>query len=389
MTNGDEGWTEDTVREAIASARRIVVKIGSSSLASVNGGLDEAKIENLVAVLADAHDSGRDVLLVSSGAIATGLKPLKLSKRPTDLAHQQAAAAVGQGVMMQHYTQLFAARGIVTAQVLLTVEDLTRQESYSNALRTLGTLIRMGVVPIINENDTVATHELRFGDNDRIAALIAQLARADALILLTDVPGLYTAHPDEPGSKPISFVPDIEGLSVDTTRIGSKIGTGGMQTKLLAAQIACSAGIPVVLTQANQAKAAINGSRVGTCLAPIDKRRPRRLLWLAYASSSCGKLTLDEGALDAVLNKNASLLPAGISKIEGDFRAGDPVDLVNARGESVARGLVSYDHQDLAKMVGKHTVDIVQSMGEQYDRAAVHRDVLIVLHSGTNSIGDQ
>lgn len=388
MTSENDGWTEAAVREAVGTARRIVVKIGSSSLASISGGLDEQKIENLVRVLANAHDGGRDVLLVSSGAIATGLKPLKLSKRPTDLAHQQAAAAVGQGVMMQRYTELFARRGIVTAQVLLTVEDLTRQESYQNALRTLGTLIRMGVVPIINENDTVATHEVRFGDNDRIAALIAQLARADALVLLTDVPGLYTAHPDEPGSKPISFVPDVEGLTVDTSRIGSKVGTGGMQTKLLAAQIACSAGIPVVLTDAKRVDAAISGWGVGTCIAPIDKRRPRRLLWLAYASSSRGKLYLDAGAVEAVLYNHASLLPAGISRIEGNFRAGDPVDLVDGQGESIARGLVSYDHADLAKMAGRHTVDIAESMGAQYDRAAVHRDVLIVLHSGTNSIGD-
>lgn len=384
-----EHWSEQVLRDSVKDARRVVVKVGSSSLSSVSGGLDMSRITQLVIELAQIHRSGRDVILISSGAIATGLAPLKLKKRPKDLAHQQAAAAVGQGLLMQHYAELFAAHGILAGQVLLTVEDLTRHDSYNNALRTLGTLLQMGVVPVINENDTVATHEIRFGDNDRIAALIAQLTRADALILLTDVPGLYTAHPDEPGAEKITFVEDVENLDADTSRLGSAVGSGGMKSKVQAAKIASSAGIPVVMTNWQQLGPAARGEEVGTVFAPIDKRRPRRLLWLAYASSSQGKLYLDAGAQRAVVSANASLLPAGLTRVEGNFEAGDPVDLCDQQGTSIARGIVSYSSDELPKMIGKHTVELAESMGHEYDRAVVHRDMLIVLHAGTGSIGDR
>ncbi|EPD31950.1 MULTISPECIES: glutamate 5-kinase [Propionimicrobium] len=384
-----EHWSEQVLRDSVKNARRVVVKVGSSSLSSVSGGLDMSRITQLVIELAQIHRSGRDVVLISSGAIATGLAPLKLKKRPKDLAHQQAAAAVGQGLLMQHYAELFAAHGILAGQVLLTVEDLTRHDSYNNALRTLGTLLQMGVVPVINENDTVATHEIRFGDNDRIAALIAQLTRADALILLTDVPGLYTAHPDEPGAEKITFVEDVENLDADTSRLGSAVGSGGMKSKVQAAKIASSAGIPVVMTNWQQLGPAARGEEVGTVFAPIDKRRPRRLLWLAYASSSQGKLYLDAGAQRAVVSANASLLPAGLTRVEGNFEAGDPVDLCDQQGTSIARGIVSYSSDELPKMIGKHTVELAESMGHEYDRAVVHRDMLIVLHAGTGSIGDR
>lgn len=384
-----EHWSEQVLRDSVKDARRVVVKVGSSSLSSVSGGLDMSRITQLVIELAQIHRSGRDVILISSGAIATGLAPLKLKKRPKDLAHQQAAAAVGQGLLMQHYAELFAAHGILAGQVLLTVEDLTRHDSYNNALRTLGTLLQMGVVPVINENDTVATHEIRFGDNDRIAALIAQLTRADALILLTDVPGLYTAHPDEPGAEKITFVEDVENLDADTSRLGSAVGSGGMKSKVQAAKIASSAGIPVVMTNWQQLGPAARGEEVGTVFAPIDKRRPRRLLWLAYASSSQGKLYLDAGAQRAVVSANASLLPAGLTRVEGNFEAGDPVDLCDQQGTSIARGIVSYSSDELPKMIGKHTIELAESMGHEYDRAVVHRDMLIVLHAGTGSIGDR
>lgn len=384
-----EHWSEQVLRDSVKNARRVVVKVGSSSLSSVSGGLDMSRITQLVIELAQIHRSGRDVVLISSGAIATGLAPLKLKKRPKDLAHQQAAAAVGQGLLMQHYAELFAAHGILAGQVLLTVEDLTRHDSYNNALRTLGTLLQMGVVPVINENDTVATHEIRFGDNDRIAALIAQLTRADALILLTDVPGLYTAHPDEPGAEKITFVEDVENLDADTSRLGSAVGSGGMKSKVQAAKIASSAGIPVVMSNWQQLGPAARGEEVGTVFAPIDKRRPRRLLWLAYASSSQGKLYLDAGAQRAVVSANASLLPAGLTRVEGNFEAGDPVDLCDQQETSIARGIVSYSSDELPKMIGKHTVELAESMGHEYDRAVVHRDMLIVLHAGTGSIGDR
>ena len=372
--------TEEEVRQQVATGRRLVIKVGSSSLSSASRGLAEDRVAALVSALADAHDDGHDIVLISSGAIAAGLAPLQLRRRPRDLAHQQAAAAVGQGLLVQRYTELFRDRGILVGQVLLTVDDVTRQSTYANALRTLGTLLRMGVVPIINENDTVATHEIHFGDNDRLAALVAQLVRADALLLLSDVDSLFTAHPDEPGSLPISFVPDVEALTVDTHRIGSNIGSGGMTTKLQAAQIATGAGIPVVLGRASQVGEILFGEPVGTAFSPIDKRRPRRLLWLAHASMARGALYMDSGAVRAVTQANASLLAAGITKVTGDFVAGDPVDLVTPSGEAVARGLVNFDADQLPAMLGRRSSELAAELGVQYEREIVHRDSLILLN---------
>ena len=379
----DGALTEEEVRREVAEARRIVIMGGSSSLSSESHGLNTDRVAALVRTLADCHDEGHDVVLVSSGAIAAGLSPLGLRLRPRDLAHQQAAAAVGQGLLMQRYTELFNAREILVGQVLLTVEDLTRKASYTNALRTLGTLLRMGAVPIINENDAVATHEVRFGDNDRLAALTAQLVRADALVLLSDVDALYTAHPDEPDAEPITFVPDVERLNVDTHRIGSAIGTGGMTTKIQAAQIATSAGIPVVLARAEAIDQVLAGDQVGTAFSPIDRPRPRRLLWLAHASVSRGELHLDAGAVRAVTQRNASLLAAGITRVIGDFMAGEPVDLVAPGGRPIARGLVNFDAADLPRMLGRNSHELAAELGVEYEREVVHRDALVPLSHGS------
>lgn len=376
----DGALSEDEVRREVSQGRRLVVKVGSSSLSSATHGLNTERVAALVDTLATAHDQGHDVVLVSSGAIAAGLSPLGLRRRPRDLAHQQAAAAVGQGLLMQRYAELFNARGILAGQVLLTVEDVTRQASYTNALRSLGTLLRMGVVPVINENDAVATHEIKFGDNDRLAALVAQMVRADALVLLSDVDCLYTSHPDDPDSEPISFVPDVEELRVDTHRVGSAIGSGGMTTKLQAAQIATSAGIPVVLAEAAAIEAVLAGQPTGTAFSPIDRRRPRRLLWLAHASLARGELHLDAGAVRAVTQRNASLLAAGITRVRGDFVAGDPVDLVGPDGAAIARGLVNFDATELPPMLGRSTRDLAAELGVQYEREVVHRDALMLLN---------
>lgn len=378
----DGALTEAGVRHAVAAGRRLVVKVGSSSLSSATHGLNVERVEALVTTLANAHDAGHDVVLISSGAIAAGLSPLGLRRRPRDLAHQQAAAAVGQGLLIERYTELFNARGILVGQVLLTVDDLTRRASYQNVLRTLGTLLRMGALPIINENDAVATHEIRFGDNDRLAALTAQLVRADALVLLSDVDALYTAHPDEPGSQQITYVPDVEEIEVDTRRIGSNIGSGGMTTKLQAAQIATSAGIPVVLARAEAIGDVLAGRAVGTAFSPINRRRPRRLLWLAHATMARGELHLDAGAVCAVAERNASLLAAGITRVSGEFVAGDPVDMVAPDGRPIARGLVNFDAAELPAMLGHTTRELAATMGVQYEREVVHRDSLIVLSHG-------
>ncbi|EFQ83622.1 glutamate 5-kinase [Aeromicrobium marinum DSM 15272] len=361
---------------------RIVVKVGSSSLATPEGHLDDERVVAVADALAAARAEGHEVVLVSSGAIAAGLGPLGLARRPGDLPTQQAAASVGQGALIARYAAGFAAHGLTVGQVLLTVDDVTRRSHYRNAQHTFVKLLELGIVPVVNENDTVATTEIRFGDNDRLAALVAHLVHADLLVLLSDVDALHTGHPDEPGSRPISDVrgpADLEG--VDIARIGSAVGTGGMVTKVEAARIASAAGIPVVLTRAAEGtmRAALAGEQVGTRFHPTGKRRPARLLWLAHASETKGRLVLDDGAVGAVARGTASLLPAGITAVEGDFVAGDPVDLVGLDGAVVARGLVNFDSTELPVMLGRSTRDLLADLGPEYEREVVHRDDLMVL----------
>ena len=364
-------------RERIADAQRIVVKIGSSSLTG-RRGLNTDRMHQLVGTLARLRQSGRDIVLVSSGAVAAGMPALGMRHRPRDLASQQAAASVGQGLLIERYDALFAAHSLVVGQVLLTVDDLTRQSHYRNALRTFTRLLQLGAVPVVNENDTVATHEIGFGDNDRLAALVAHLVGADALVLLSDVDALYTRHPAEPGAERIAEVADVDDLEVDTSRIGTAVGTGGMTTKLQAARIATAGGIAVVLAHANDHAAALAGDDVGTIFHPTGKKRSRRLMWLAYASQAKGDLVLDEGAVHAVLERKASLLPAGVTAVHGDFLAGEPVRLVDPSGSVVARGIVNYDAADLPGILGKSTHTLVEERGPEFDREVVHRDALIV-----------
>jgi len=364
-------------RSQIAAAQRIVIKIGSSSLTGRHG-LNSPRMQNLVACVAELRRAGRELVLVSSGAVAAGMPALGMKHRPRDLASQQAAASVGQGLLMERYGALFAAHDLIVGQVLLTVDDLTRQANYRNALRTFTRLLQLGAVPVVNENDTVATHEIRFGDNDRLAALVAHLVGADALILLSDVDALYTRHPSDPRAVRLTEVADLDDLDVDTSRIGSRVGTGGMTTKLQAARIATAGGIPVVLASFDDHRAAITGADVGTLFEPTGKKRARRLMWLAYASQAKGDLLLDAGAVHAVLERKASLLPAGITGVNGEFLAGEPVRLLDPSGAVIARGIVNYDASDLPPLLGKSTHQLVQERGPEFDREVVHRDALIV-----------
>ena len=367
-------------RADVTRARRIVVKVGSSSLTTPDGGIDPGRIQDLADTLATVRRGGREVVLVSSGAIAAGLPPLGLRARPRDLATQQAAASVGQGLLMGYYTHLFAAHGLEVGQVLLTVDDVTRRGHYRNAYRTFGRLLELGVVPIVNENDTVATHEIRFGDNDRLAALVAHLVHADALVLLSDVDALYTGHPRLPDSRSIADVWSEDDLAgVDISRRGAAVGTGGMITKVDAARIATSAGIPTVLTSAAQVGGAVSGAAVGTVFHPTGKRRPTRQLWLKHASDARGELVLDDGAVRAVVTRNASLLPAGVTEVRGRFSAGEAVDLVDPAGRVVARGLVNFDADEIPGLLGKTTRQIAAERGAGYDRTVVHKDALVVL----------
>ena len=367
-------------RRRVAESRRVVVKVGSSSLTSSRGGLDAAAVDGLVEVLAARAARGHEVVLVSSGAIATGLAPLGMPRRPRDLASQQAAASVGQGLLLAHYTAAFARHGLTVGQVLLTAEDVIRRAHYRNAARTFDRLLELGVVPVVNENDTVATDEIRFGDNDRLAALVAHLVNADALVLLSDVEGLYDGPPSRPGSSLVDEVhpdTDLTGLRIGGS--GSGVGLGGMTTKVEAARIATQAGIPVVLAAAPRAAAALAGETVGTLFHPAATRRPARLLWLAHATAPRGRLLLDPGAVDAVVRRRLSLLPAGITSVAGEFAAGDPVDLCDENGHTVARGLVNFDSSELPGLLGRSTRELARELGPAYEREVVHRDDLVVL----------
>jgi glutamate 5-kinase len=363
----------------VRDAARLVVKVGSSSLTTAAGGLDPARLERLVEALAARRSAGTQLVLVSSGAIAAGLAPLALPARPRDLATQQAAASVGQMLLVERYATAFGRAGLVVGQVLLTADDLVRRAHYRNAHRTLERLLSLGVVPVVNENDAVATEEIRFGDNDRLAALVAHLVQADALVLLSDVDGLYDGDPRRPGAR---LLPEVRGeADLAGVRIrgagAAGVGTGGMASKLDAARIAAGAGVPVLLASAESVGAALAGERVGTAFPATSRRTASRLFWLRHATTPRGRLVLDAGAVDAVVRRRTSLLSAGITGVDGAFGAGDPVELVGPDGAAVARGLVNYDADELPLLLGRSTHDL----GPEHRREVVHRDDLVLLRS--------
>lgn len=369
-------------REEVLKAKRVVLKVGSSSLTgSAGAGLDLTAVDKLVDAVTILKKRGVEVLVVSSGAIAAGLSPLGLTTRPKDLATQQAAASVGQGLLIYRYTESFARHGITASQVLITSDDVIRRSHYRNAQRTFDRLLALGVVPVINENDTVGTQEIRFGDNDRLAALVSHLVQADLLILLSDIDALYDAPPTSANAKQITDVKDFSLL--DDSQIGGAgtagVGSGGMVTKVEAARIATGAGIPVILTSLTNVEAAVNGIEIGTLFHAKGVRTSSRALWLAHASLPKGKLHLDAGATTAIRERGTSLLPAGVTKVEGDFAAGDPVDLISPQGEVIARGLVAFDADEIPQLLGKSTKELGASLGAEYERELVHRDDLSLL----------
>ncbi|HLM88019.1 MAG TPA: glutamate 5-kinase [Streptosporangiaceae bacterium] len=402
-------------RPDIAAAGRVVVKVGSSSLTTDAGEIADDRITALAAALAGRRSAGIQVVLVSSGAIASGLVPLGLTRRPSDLATQQAAASVGQGLLIARYTAAFARHGIRTGQVLLSADDLMRRTHYRNAQRTLDRLLELGVLPVVNENDTVATDEIRFGDNDRLAALVAHVTRARALVLLSDVDGLYDGDPRRGAARRIAEVrgqADLEGISLGRglkagqgaqgtqgtqgTPRGPRApraqgtpgnspgsqraqGIGGMATKVEAAMIASAAGIPTVVADAASAPAALAGDPVGTYFAAHGRRPATRLLWLKHAAVARGSLRLDPGAVEAVVKRHASLLPAGITGVEGVFDAGDPVNLRDESDMIIARGLVNYDAAEIPGLMGRSTRWLASKLGQEYEREVVHRDDLVIL----------
>ncbi|MDO2378534.1 glutamate 5-kinase [Rhodococcus electrodiphilus] len=362
-------------REAVAGARRVVVKIGSSAITSLVGGLDRDRLDRLVDALEGRMRGGSDVVVVSSGAVGAGLAPLGLTVRPRDLATKQAAASVGQLALAHAWGTSFARYGRTVGQVLLTADDIARRTQHRNAQRTLDRLRALHAVPVVNENDTVATAELRFGDNDRLAALVAHLVGADALILLSDVDGLYDGDPRKGDAHLIAEVTSPEDLDGVVAGAGGALGTGGMASKLSAARLAADSGVPVLLTAASQADRALGAADVGTAFAPRPDRMSARRFWVRHAADTHGTLHLDAGAVRAVVERRRSLLAAGITGMSGRFHGGDVVALVGPDGRTVGRGVVAYDAAELDWMIGFST----RQLPADLQRPVVHADDLVTL----------
>ncbi|GJN95124.1 glutamate 5-kinase [Mycobacterium marinum] len=363
-------------REAIRTARSVVVKVGTTALTTPSGVFDAGRLAELADAIESRMKAGTDVVIVSSGAIAAGIEPLGLSRRPKDLATKQAAASVGQVALVNSWSAAFARYGRTVGQVLLTAHDIAMRVQHINAQRTLDRLRALHAVGIVNENDTVATNEIRFGDNDRLSALVAHLVGADALVLLSDIDGLYDADPRK--FQNARFIPEVSGpadLDGVVAGQGSHLGTGGMASKMSSALLAADAGVPVLLAPAADAAAALTDASVGTVFAARSERMSARRFWVRYAAESAGSLTLDEGAVRAVVGHRRSLLPAGITAVAGKFFGGDVVDLCGPDATMVARGVVAYDATELATMMGRSTSELPGELR----RPAVHADDLVAV----------
>jgi glutamate 5-kinase len=364
-------------------APRLVVKVGSSLLVGREGAVRGEWLDSLVGELAEAHRRGQRVIVVSSGAIALGAAKLGLAKGGRgSLADAQAAAAVGQIGLASLWAERLAGHGIAAAQLLVTLEDLEDRRRYLNAAATLGRLLKAGVIPVINENDSVATAEIRFGDNDRLAARVAQAARAEAVILLSDVDGLFDRDPKAPGAR---LLPRVEGVTADIHAMasgvsGSGLGSGGMTSKLQAAEIAERAGIALAIVNGTQAKPlarALADGGLGTLFLP-KRRDAARKAWLGGRQRMRGSVTVDAGCA-AALGRGGSLLATGITAVEGDFARGDPVAVRDAGGRAIAQGLVEYTSAEVAMILGRRSGEIEALLGYAPRTAVIHRDQLVLL----------
>ncbi|MGH3724081.1 MAG: glutamate 5-kinase [Mycobacterium sp.] len=364
-------------RQAIQAARTVVVKVGTAALTDATGTFSADRMEYLVEAIERRMKAGSDVVIVSSGAIAAGLVPLGLTKRPTDLATKQAAASAGQVALIGAWSAAFARYQRTVGQVLLTAHDISVRAHHTNAQRTLDRLRALHAVAIVNENDTVATNEIRFGDNDRLSALVAHLVGADALVLLSDIDGLYDSDPRKASlDNPARLIPEVSGPEVLDGVIagpGGSRGTGGMASKLSSALLAADAGVPVLLASAAEAEAALGDGSCGTVFAARPQRMSARKFWVRYAAEATGSLTLDAGAVRAVVTARRSLLPAGITEVSGRFHGGDVVELRDVEGVMVGRGVVAYDVAELATMLGRSTSELPEDLR----RPAVHADDLV------------
>ena len=371
------------VREGLKTAKRVVVKVGTSTITRPTGGANLVRMEEIAREIAGLADEGREMVLVTSGAIAAGMNRMGLKTRPKDVSKRQALAAVGQGVLMHLYETMFASYGQTAGQVLLTKENSVRHNQYTNSRNALLAMIAMGVVPVVNENDAVSVDELKIGDNDTLSATVASLVDADALIILSDVDGLYTANPQEhPDAKLISEVrevtPEIEALAGGAGTAG---GTGGMVTKLAAAKIAMSAGVTMIIARGDRfgvMREVLEGKTVGTVFFARDEHLRARKAWLAFGRHIGGNLTVDEGCVRA-MRSGASLLAAGIKSVDGDFQPKSTVRVLGPDGREIARGVANYGANEIRRIAGKKTKEIIKILPEATHDEVIHRDNLVMM----------
>jgi glutamate 5-kinase len=370
-------------RQALTHTQRWVIKLGSALLTNDGQGLNQAELAKWVAQMVALRERGVDIIIVSSGAVAEGMKRLGWTTRPSALNELQAAAAVGQMGLVQAYESEFAKSGLRTAQILMTHDDLSNRARYLNARSTIQTLVEHGVIPVINENDTVVTDEIRFGDNDTLAALTANLIGADVLVILTDQQGLYDSNPREnPNAQLIQMAhvsrKDIEDMA---SPLGGALGRGGMYTKVMAAKRAARSGTATLIAsgrEANILPRLHSGENVGTLLVPDLEPMKARKQWLAGHLQARGRLTLDAGAVRVVREQGKSLLPVGVLAVQGQFKRGDMVICQDEQGIEIARGLVNYDADEAQKILRQSSHKIVQILGYIDDESLIHRDNLVL-----------
>jgi glutamate 5-kinase len=368
--------------KVLANAKRIVVKVGSRVIASSKNELDSSLIESLVKDIKDLYKKNYQVLIVSSGAIVAGLKDLKLISRPTDLPLKQAASAVGQVALMHSYSMAFKKYHIPTAQILLTREDSQNRQRYLNARNTLLRLLDRGVIPVINENDTVAVEEIKFGDNDTLSALVALMMDADLLTILTDIDGLYTDIPKK--VKKAKLLSNVEKITSGIEKMAKckGAGAGGMESKIQAAKILTESGIPVVIANGREKqilKKIIKGKEIGTFFAPVEQKKKGKKKWIAFSLKTKGEIIIDKGAKEALIKGGKSLLPSGILSVAGKFDAGDSVSITDEKHKELARGLSNYNSKEIEKIKGLKSSEIKKVLKyKDYDEV-IHRDNLVVL----------
>lgn len=369
-------------RGNLASAKRVVVKVGTSTLTHSTGKLNFFRIEKLVRELSDLTNQGKQIILVTSGAVGAGMDRLGLKEKPKTIPEKQAAAAIGQGILMHTYEKIFGEYGQVVAQVLLTREDSVKRKRYTNSRNTLLMLLNMGVIPVVNENDAVSIDELKIGDNDTLSATVATIVDADVLIILSDVEGVYTDNPQtNPSAHLISEInditPEIEALSGEP---GSLRGTGGMFTKIQAAKIAVNSGIAMIIasgTRDGVIRDILQGSDIGTIFVSKENRLQTRKSWLAFGARIHGAVTVDSGCEHALVEDGSSLLAAGIIAVEGDFEQGNTIRVITSAGREIARGITNYSTSEVKKIMGFHTNKFNGILGHKPYDEVIHRDNMV------------